>query len=135
MRPRSRRRNLVVWSSSAAPAGGPASLGTVRRRRGGRIRLRRGLHIGALLTVLGLMRLARLARTRWEPVCLLAGAVLLVVGFELPEAGAFLAGMLVVFVTLLGWQRGDALRNSPAAGQDLDVSNEGDPPRPGKCPA
>jgi hypothetical protein len=52
--------------------------------------------------VIGVLRLARTTRTRWEPVSLLAGALLMAVGFTLPTAaGAFLLGLLVLIVTLL----------------------------------
>ena len=76
MRPRAHRRNLVVWSSSA----GPADRYTAPRltRRAGTGRIRRFIHLGALLTVIGLMHLAHAVRPRWRP--LLAGVVLTVVG-------------------------------------------------------
>src|SRR5579862_175364 len=83
MRLRSRRRNPVVWSLSANPGG---RYGDPRRTRPARSRrVRRSLRIGALFTVLGLMRLAGGARHRWRPV--LAGAVLVVVGVLLRGGG------------------------------------------------
>ncbi len=55
-----------------------------------------------LLAVMGVMRLARCTRARWEPVFLGAGAVLAVVGFELPAASVmFLLGLLIMVVTLV----------------------------------
>ena len=66
MRMRSHRRNLVVWSSSAAPASRSGDRGCTRLARGGRIRW--WLHTGALLTVIGVM---------------------------LPSIAAFVCGMLV----------------------------------------
>jgi hypothetical protein len=79
MRLRSHRRNPVAWSLSANPAGrygDPRLMRPVRTRR-----IRRSLRIGTLITVIGLMRLARGARHRWRP--LLAGTVLTVVGVML----------------------------------------------------
>ena len=73
MRLRSHRRNLVVWSQSAGSAGRYAARPFTRRRR-----IRRWIRTGALLTVVGLMPLARAVRARWRP--LLAGGVLTVVG-------------------------------------------------------
>jgi hypothetical protein len=99
MRPRLRRRTMVVWSSSAMPAGRPAGRGGTRPSSARRFR--RGLRIGVLLTILGILWLARTTRTRWEPACLLAGGALTVTGFILPAIGAFFAGLLVLIVTLL----------------------------------
>jgi len=79
MRLRSHRRNLVAWSLSANPAdryGDPRLMRPVRTRR-----IRRSLRTAALITVIGMMRLARGARYRWRP--LLAGTVLTVVGVML----------------------------------------------------
>jgi hypothetical protein len=79
MRLRSHRRNLVAWSLSANPAdryGDPRLMRPVRTRQ-----IRRSLRTGALITVIGLMRLARGARHRWRP--LLAGMALTVVGVML----------------------------------------------------
>lgn len=76
MRLRRRRRNLVMCNQSASSAGGyrsPWISGPARTRR-----IRRCVRIGLLLTVVGLMPLARAVRTRRWPV--LAGIVLTVVG-------------------------------------------------------
>src|SRR5215831_10188235 len=62
--------NLVAWNPSAGPAdpyGAP-----------------RFAH------------LAWTARARWRPVCLVAGAFLMVIGLMLPIAVVFIAGVLVV---------------------------------------
>ena len=127
MRLRPRRRNLVVWSSTAAPAGpsrtAPRRAGaprrvSARRRRGARpARLRRirwWLRTGALLTVVGVLRLARTARVRWEPVCLLAGVLIAVTGFALPASGLFMLGVLVLIVTLLKGLSAQQRRRDPA---------------------
>jgi len=103
MRLRPRRRNLVVWSSTAAPAGwsraGPRRTGARRARLS---RIRWWLRTGALLTILGVLRLARTVRAGWEPVCLLAGFLIAVTGFVLPAGGGiFMLGVLVLIVTLL----------------------------------
>src|SRR5438876_5196770 len=73
MRQRSRRRNLVVWSQSAGPVRSHGAPPFTRRRR-----IRRWIRTGALLTVVGLMPLARAVRARWRP--LLAGGMLTVAG-------------------------------------------------------
>ena len=73
MRQRSHRRNLVVWRQSARSVGRYGAPPLTRRRR-----IRRWIRTGALLTVVGLMPLARAVRARWRP--LLAGGVLTVVG-------------------------------------------------------
>ena len=86
MRPRSRRRNLVVWSSSARPDArlGPLACPWTTR-------IRRRVCICALLAFIGLIRLTR-------AVCacrlLLAGAVLTVAGIALPSGVIVIAGML-----------------------------------------
>ncbi len=116
MRLRPRRRNLVVWSSTAAPVG----LSRAAPRRGGvrPARLRRirwWLRTGALLMVLGVLRLARAARVRWEPVCLLAGFLIAVTGFVLPAGGGiFILGVLVLIVTLLKGISAQQRRRDPA---------------------
>jgi hypothetical protein len=88
MRPRSRRRNLVVWSSSAGP--------TARRDTGAcprTTRFRRRVRIGALLALIGMTRLVRAVRA---PRLLLAGAVLVVAGVVLPAGLILIAGMLIM---------------------------------------
>jgi hypothetical protein len=93
MKLRPHRRNLVIWSSSDRPAG---RYGVPRFTRLARIgRIRRCVRTGALLTVLGLMRLARAVRTRWRPM--LAGVVLTVAGIMLRSG----AGSLVFFPGVL----------------------------------
>jgi hypothetical protein len=96
MRLRADRRNLVTWSVSVDPAGRYENPGFTRLARTGRIR--RCVRIGALLTVIGLMGLARGVRSRWRP--LLAGVVLTVVGVMLPNGawGLILAAGLLFFV-------------------------------------
>ena len=58
------RRNLVIWSTSVGPAdryGAPRLTRPARTRR-----IPRCIRTGALLVVIGLMRLARMVRTRWQ---------------------------------------------------------------------
>jgi hypothetical protein len=71
MRLRAHRRNLV-WSPSVGSAdryGAPRFTRLARTRR-----IHRWIRTGALLMIIGLMRLARAARPQWRP--LLAGGVL-----------------------------------------------------------
>ncbi len=52
--------------------------------------------------IIGFLRLVRTARTRWEPVSLSAGVVLMVAGYLVPSvAWAFFLGQLVLCVALL----------------------------------
>ena len=74
MRLRADRRNLVTRSLSVDPAGRHDAAGFARLARTRRIR--RCFRTGALLTVIGLVRLAHGLRSRWRP--LLTGAVLTV---------------------------------------------------------
>ena len=99
MRPRPHRRILVARSPHAIAAGKRGSLGRVRPTRIRRVR--RGLRIGALLTVIGILRFARAIRARWEPLFLLGGVLLMAGGYFLPVIGVFFPGLLVVTVTLL----------------------------------
>ena len=58
------RRNLVIWSTSVGPAdryGAPRLTRPARTRR-----IPRCIRTGALLVVIGLMRLARMVQTRWQ---------------------------------------------------------------------
>jgi len=111
MRLRPRRGNLVVWSSSRAP-GGSWAWRPARPRR-----IRWWLRTGTLLALIGVVRLARTVRARWEPVSLVVGGLLMVIGFALPAASAaFVLGMLVLVITLL---RGIATKGR-ATGQAAD---------------
>ena len=82
MRLRAHRRNLVVWSPPGGQAGRYGLPGATRLARTRRIR--RGIRVGALVAVIGLMRLARYVRPRWRP--LLAGAVLTAAGVMIRSA-------------------------------------------------
>jgi hypothetical protein len=79
MRLRSRRRDVVLWIQSAGSAGRYGSVGFTPIRRSQPIR--RCIRLGALLAVIGLVRLIRAVRARWRP--LLAGGVLTVAGVML----------------------------------------------------
>ncbi len=79
MRLRAHRRNLVVWSAGVRPADRYRAPALIRTRRTGR--LRRLVRTGALLTVIGMLRLGRVIRPRWQPV--LAGLALTVAGLML----------------------------------------------------
>jgi hypothetical protein len=100
MRLRPHRRNLVVWSQSAGPVGRYGVPGFTRLPRTRRVR--RGIRTGALLTVIGLIRLARAVRTYWRP--LLAGGILTLGGFMQRSAAGnvvFLPGVLVFLLSAL----------------------------------
>ena len=103
MRRRLRRRNLVVWSSSAVVADrseGPRSRRGTRPTRARRVRW--WLRVGTLLTIIGVLRLGRTVRTRWEPLSLGVGAVLTVIGFVLPPvSGLYLIGLLILATALI----------------------------------
>jgi hypothetical protein len=100
---RPHHRRLVVWSSSGVPGGRSGG----RRNPGGRRptrarRIRWWLRTGALLMAIGVLRLARTARARWEPVALAAGVLLMVAGYLVPSvAGVFFLGQLVLCAALL----------------------------------
>ena len=99
MRMRPRRRNLVVWNPSlgAADRFGAPGLPRITLTR----RFRWWLRTGALLSVIGIRRLARIVRSCWRPVFLVSGALLMVVGFELSSSAVFVPGLLVLLVGLL----------------------------------
>ena len=133
MRLRARRRNLVVWRGSAGLAGGYSATGLPRAAHTGRIRRR--LRIGALLTVIGLLRLARGMRARWKP--LLAGGVLTAAGLMLSSSIWSLVSVfglwLLVYALLVpvnpgggGRQRAELERelaaySTPAQRRDLEA--------------
>jgi hypothetical protein len=96
MRLRRHRQDLVIWSSSAGSDDRYAGLRLMRLSRARRIR--RWIRTGALLTVVGLMPLARAVRARWR--LLLPGSVLTVIGL-IDRSGAvgvaLLPGLLLLF--------------------------------------
>ena len=92
MRPRWHRTMPVVWSSSADPPAVPVR-GRIRRSR--RKVLRRRIRTGALIAIIGLVRLTRVVRARPGLAFLLAGVLLSVAGNVLPSGAVFIAGMLV----------------------------------------
>jgi hypothetical protein len=97
-----------VWSSSAVPGGSWAW------RPGRPRRIRWWLRTTSLLAIIGVMRLARTARARWEPVSLTIGTALVAIGFTLPAAVvAFPVGTVILVVALI---KGIAA-NGRAAGQ------------------
>ena len=95
MRP---RQNLVVWQSPARPAGRYAA---PRFTRPARRRRFRWIRTGALLAVIGLMRLARAVRTRRGARLLLTGSALMLTGTLLPYGLASGVTLLVGFLVLL----------------------------------
>jgi hypothetical protein len=97
MRLRPHRRTLVVWSTH----GGPDRYGLPWFTRVPRRRIRRCIRTGALLTVIGLMRLARAVQADWR---LMAGGVLTAVGVMLrsgPVSVVMIPGLLLLVVALL----------------------------------
>jgi hypothetical protein len=94
MRLRSHRRNIVILSSSVGPADRYGALGP--RRSTLKSRLRRGIRVSVLLTIMGLMGLARSTRLQ----LLLAGGLLTVAGIVLrqdPAGVVLLPGLLFLF--------------------------------------
>ena len=85
----SHRRNLVAWSQSASSVGRSAAPPFTRTRR-----IRRWIRIGTLLTIVGLITLARAGRVHWR--LLLAAGVLTVAGVMLH---AFVGVVLLVLVS------------------------------------
>ena len=105
MRLRSHRRNLVVWSQAASSVGRSGAPPFTRIRR-----IRRWIRTGALLTIVGLMSLARAGRVRWW--FLLPVGVLTVVGVMLH---AFVGVVLLVLVSApfaVARPRADRIRRS-----------------------
>jgi hypothetical protein len=98
MRPH--RRELVVWRQSAGPAARRDTSHGIRLVRVGRIR--RYVRMGTLLTLIGLLRLRRVAQRPWGP--LLVGVALTTVGIVLrrgPGSLALLPGLFFLLDALL----------------------------------
>ena len=98
MRRQARRGDIVVWSASARQAGryGPAR--PVHARS-----IRRWFRIGAWLAVVGITRLAHVARARWRPVFVVSGGLVALAGGPcvLSNAAVFYLGLLIFLVGLL----------------------------------
>ena len=86
MRLQSHRRNLLSNRSTW-----PGESRATRPVRSGRLRW--WLRTGALLSIIGLRRLAR---ARWQRVFLLTGALVFVMGLMLGSSVAFVSGMLIM---------------------------------------
>jgi hypothetical protein len=64
--------------------------------------------------VIGIVRLACTARTRWEPLSLLFGGLLMLIGLLLPAvAGTFLLGLLILIAALLKGIRQQSRHQAP----------------------
>jgi hypothetical protein len=87
----------VVWSSSAHP-GRAARHGIRQVPR--RSPVRRWLRIGALLTIIGVLRLSRIARAHPRPSISLAGTAITVAGISLPSEPVLISGFLVLLLAL-----------------------------------
>jgi hypothetical protein len=112
MRMRSHRRSLMVWNppgSSADRYGAPAFTRLARPRP-----IRWWLRTGALLTAIGIRRLAGVLRTRWRSGFTVTGALLMVIGVMLPSSWAFVLALPVLLFALL---RGPSRSHCRAADQ------------------
>ena len=92
---RPQRRNLVVWSQCVGPTGRHGSLRFTRPTRIGRIRA--WIRIGALVTVVRMLPVARAVLARWRP--LLAGTVLTMAGVVMrdsPVSIVLLPGLMIL---------------------------------------
>jgi hypothetical protein len=116
MRLRPHRRTLVVWSSYTGPDryGLPWFTQATRPRR-----IRRCIRTGALLTIIGLMRLARAVQADWR---LVAGVGLTVVGVMLrgnPVGVVMIPGLLFLVVAIL-----DPARPRPVRTRRAELERE-----------
>jgi hypothetical protein len=98
VRLRPHRRTMVVWSSSSGRAARPGVQRITRPAHARRIPW--WLRTGALLTIIGLMRLARTVRTHLRPAISLAGTAIAVTGVSLPSAAVLVSGILVLLLAL-----------------------------------
>jgi len=102
MRLRSRRRNLIILSTRAIPAN---RFGVQEPARLARRRRFRFIRTSALLTVIGVVRLAQITRFYWRTSLGLCGLLLEVLGHSVltgPAMGASaLLGLTAILVALL----------------------------------
>jgi hypothetical protein len=97
MRLRTYRRTLLRRSQSVDPSDryyAPALAGLARFRR-----IRRSIRIGSLLTIIGVIRLARGVRCRWQSV--LAGTALTTTGVMVHASLWVLIPIAVLFLAYL----------------------------------
>jgi hypothetical protein len=94
MRRPSHRRTVAGWNSSAELNTAPRF-----RRLAASGRIRRWIRTGALLAVIGMMRIARVMRRRCRLLLVLAGGVLAVAGIAL-SSWIFIPGMLVILLAV-----------------------------------
>jgi len=95
---RPHRRTTVVWSSSSGRAARHGVQEMTRSARQGRIRW--WLRTGALLAIIGVMRLAHTAGKYPRPALSLAGTVITVTGISLPSEAVLISGFLVCLLAL-----------------------------------
>jgi hypothetical protein len=98
MRRRSHRRSLMIWTPPGGRADGygvPASTRFPRPRL-----IRWWFGTAGQLAVIGVTRLARTMRARWRSMFVVAGALLVIIGFTLSSAVAFVPGLVVLLVGL-----------------------------------
>ena len=96
---RSRRRNLILLSTRLVPPSGVRQTARLTRRRRYRF-----MRTGALLMVIGVVRLAQIARSRWRISLTLGGVLLEVLGhvmFTGQARGA--TDLLGLVVVLFAW--------------------------------
>jgi len=98
MRLRSRRRTRVVWSSSSGRVARHGVQVVTRSTRAGRIQW--WVRTGVLLAIIGVLRLARTARTYPRPALSLAGTAVTVAGITLPSGAVLVSGFLVLFLAM-----------------------------------
>ena len=98
MRLRPRRRAMVVWTSSS---GRTARHGVQEMTRPARpSRIRWWLRTGALLTIIGVIRLARTAAKYPRPALSLAGTVITVAGISLRSEPVLISGFVVLVLAM-----------------------------------
>jgi hypothetical protein len=95
---RPHRRTMVVWSSSSGRTARHGVQQTARSARTGRIRW--WLRTGALLAIIGMMRLARTAAKYPRPALSLAGTVITVAGISLRSEPLLISGFVVLMLAM-----------------------------------